>query len=232
MGYNSGRTGDATKTLLNKIDNHALYKGTAVLDGDVAASLLANSVVIGTGTGCQVTDTLGSAWYNKKAIISINSSGKTTIEEADYVNKDTDQIIAGNKTFSGTTSLSNTTISASGGIPLHIDAGSAYADIEIGGTSATNNFGISNGTITKYGNTQGNGVSLVFPSSTTNCTVTIPNATGTIALRSDLDNKDTIKSQATGGTTSVSIKFWKGTQSQYNSIVTKDDNTLYIILEN
>ena len=42
--------------------------------------------------------------------------------------------------------------------------------------------------------------------------------------------KDDIKTQATGGASSFQMKFWKGTQAQYDSIGTKDANTVYYIV--
>jgi hypothetical protein len=61
----------------------------------------------------------------------------------------------------GDTTLSTTTISPSSGIPLHINnTGSAYAAIELGGTSATNCMAITQSEIARYGSTQGSGVIL------------------------------------------------------------------------
>lgn len=80
MGYNSGRTGDQTKILLNKVDNHALYKGTVALENDVPASLAANALIIAKGIGCEVTDVIdNTSLLNKQAVINISNNGKATL---------------------------------------------------------------------------------------------------------------------------------------------------------
>ena len=45
-----------------------------------------------------------------------------------------------------------------------------------------------------------------------------------------MDAKEDIKTQATGGAASIQMKFWKGTQGQYDAIGTKDANTFYAIV--
>jgi len=40
---------------------------------------------------------------------------------------------------------------------------------------------------------------------------------------------DAVATELGGGATSVSLKFWVGTQAQYDSISTKDANTFYIV---
>lgn len=40
---------------------------------------------------------------------------------------------------------------------------------------------------------------------------------------------ESVKTGTEGSATSVSLKFWQGTQQQYDAIVTKDANTLYIV---
>ena len=45
-----------------------------------------------------------------------------------------------------------------------------------------------------------------------------------------INNVQQIKTQSTGSATSIQMKFWKGTQAQYDSITTKDANTFYIII--
>lgn len=52
-----------------------------------------------------------------------------------------------------------------------------------------------------------------------------------IATTTDLTNKDTIKTQSTGGATSIALKFWQGSQAQYDSITTKDSGTCYLVVE-
>lgn len=55
---------------------------------------------------------------------------------------------------------------------------------------------------------------------------TYPSASGQLATT---DNITQVKTQTTGSATSIQMKFWQGTQSQYDAITTKDSNTLYII---
>ena len=133
MGYDSGRSGNATKTLLNQVENHDLHKGNATLNNDVAASIAANAIIFGVGNGCEVTDAVtDSSLYNTQAIIAINGSGKallqtatipsasmvtTTGSEAITINgstlnvmtRDTSQTISGSKTFSSVSISGNLT---------------------------------------------------------------------------------------------------------------------------
>ncbi len=77
MGYESGRTGDQTKILLNKVDNHALYKGTASLTNDTQANIAANALVVGVGLGCEITDEIADpSLRDKNAIVNISATGK------------------------------------------------------------------------------------------------------------------------------------------------------------
>ena len=45
-----------------------------------------------------------------------------------------------------------------------------------------------------------------------------------------MNAKEDIKTQVGGGAASIQLKFWKGTQAQYDAIGTKDASTLYVIV--
>ena len=45
-----------------------------------------------------------------------------------------------------------------------------------------------------------------------------------------VSGKDDIKTQAEGGAASFQMKFWKGTQAQYNTIGIPDGDTIYYII--
>ena len=108
MGYNSGRTGDGTKTLLNKVENHALYKGTATLAEDTPQSIGENHLIVGTsGNNCEVTDLISNTSLRGKVLgVGVNSNGYALLQElppasdsqAGVVNTEA-QTFAGLKTF-------------------------------------------------------------------------------------------------------------------------------------
>ena len=108
MGYNSGRTGDETKTLLNKVENHALYKGTATLAGDTPQSIGEDHLIVGTsGNNCEVTDLISNTSLRGKVLgVGVNSNGYALLQElppasdtqAGVINTEA-QTFAGLKTF-------------------------------------------------------------------------------------------------------------------------------------
>ena len=59
---------------------------------------------------------------------------------------------------------------------------------------------------------------------------TTPTALTGIKVGSNYYDIQSVKTQSTGGATSIQLKTWVGTQAQYDSITTKDANTQYIII--
>ena len=108
MGYNSGRSGDETKTLLNKVENHALYKGTATLAEDTPQSIGENHLIVGAfGNNCEVTDIISNTSLKGKVVgVGVDNSGFASLQElpsasniqAGIINTE-DQTFAGKKTF-------------------------------------------------------------------------------------------------------------------------------------
>lgn len=120
---------------------------------------------------------------------------------ANMVTTDTEQTISGAKTFTSSLTVSNEIVTSSG---FRIASGASGNTVNLGCNNANLAFYSKNVTTVDRG---GQSYTNVDSGNVSNYAVTFDNST------------------LTGG-----LKLWKGTQTEYDGITTKDDNTLYIIV--
>ena len=164
MGYNSGRTGDETKTLLNKADNHALYKGTVTLNNDVPQIITEGAVIVGAaGSNCEVTDIVSNtSLWGKQCVVQVGSTGATSLVElsipsGNYVTTDnTQQTITGVKAFINGISFASSLGPGTTGIMRDGNAGVKISGMYI---DLTNTMGVVTHTLV-YNNTDTHGLAV------------------------------------------------------------------------